>query len=156
VRPHCAAATSADPERFPAPRKRALPKAVAAAAGLLESGAAGPGRRVLLARRPRGGLLGGLWELPSEDGADAASLPASLERRTGLRTRAAEKLGELEHGFSHRQLTLHVFRLELVSPRSTRIRSGGRDEARWFSRSELHEIGHSRLMTKALRVAGLL
>jgi A/G-specific adenine glycosylase len=143
----CAARVAGDPERFPAPRARPLPRAVRGVAGLLER--ARPTRAVLLVRRPSRGLLGGLWELPSVDGDSTAALVDSVRERTGLSVRAGEKLGEIRHAFSHRALTLAVVRLER---RGGRLRAG---DARWCARDRVGELPLSTLARKTLRLTPL-
>ena len=74
----------------------------------------------LLQRRPREGLLGGLWSLP---GGRVEAADASLEdalRRTVRETLALEvqvgaALAPVEQGFTHFRITLHAWQCELVS-----------------------------------------
>jgi A/G-specific adenine glycosylase len=150
VRTHCSGAATGTPESFPAPRKRAEPKAVQASAGVLRSG-----ERVLLTRRAPGGLLGGMWELPSTPGRDLQELTRQIEERTGLCTRAGAPLGQVQHVFSHRLLTLHVVALELVDPATPPLLRERDGDARWVTRADLPELGRSRLIDKALALAGI-
>jgi A/G-specific adenine glycosylase len=72
------------------------------------------GGRVLLARRPAEGFLGGLWELPGgkieagEGRADAIRRELreelSIRRIQGLRY-----VGSVDHAYSHFSVTLHLF-----------------------------------------------
>jgi A/G-specific adenine glycosylase len=138
----CAARESGDPERFPAPAKRAAVRRVTAIAGLVTRAG-----RVLLVRRPSRGLLGGLWELPNVEGADPAALAESLRERTGLRTRASGSLGRLRHQFTHRDLRLEVVALEVTGGRVARK---VRAEARFCTAADLGRLPLSKLTKKAL------
>ena len=70
--------------------------------------------RLLLARRPPTGLLGGLWEpviVPTAhlDALDATLLARGVRERVGLQISVGPKLGRVVHVFSHRRLTADVF-----------------------------------------------
>ena len=54
---------------------------------------------ILLARRPETGLLGGLWELPGDDGGWHPSVAALLEAGE-----AAGTLDTVAHTFSHKRV----------------------------------------------------
>ena len=144
----CAARAAGAPEAFPARARRTEPRAVVATAGLVER----RGRRpaVLVVRRPPEGLLGGLWELPSVEGACTARLLDAVLERTGIRTRLGEALGSVQHGFTHRRLTLHLVRLE---PLGGRLRGG--NATRWCPPGELGALPLSVLARKTFRTAGL-
>lgn len=149
IRAVCAAFAAGRPEAYPAARRKPKPLEVEAISGVLERRRASR-RALLLMRRPSRGLLGGLWEVPSVAGNRPAALVAALRERTGLRTRPAEKLGQVRHVFTHRALTLHVVRLEQPSGR---LRRGS--DARWCSPGEIRELPLSALMKKTLRLAEL-
>jgi A/G-specific adenine glycosylase len=69
--------------------------------------------RVLLARRPAGKILAGMWEFPGgkrERGENlAACLRRELREELGVSVRVGEKLAAVEHAFTHLRITLHVF-----------------------------------------------
>lgn len=89
-------------DRIPAPRPRPRPREVSRVAAWV-AGAAG----VLLARRPAGGLLGGMWELPAVEGDHFAALQAAADR-WGLALRPQGDAGVLELRFSHRTWRVRV------------------------------------------------
>ncbi len=74
--------------------------------------------RVLLAQRPAGGLLGGLWEFPGGKVEDGESLPAALQREIQEELAAAievgGELGVYQHAYSHYRVTLHAFECTLI------------------------------------------
>ena len=69
--------------------------------------------RVLLAQRPVGKLLGGLWEFPGGKREPGEDLPACLKRELreelGLRVRVGAQVQQLRHAFTHFKITLHAF-----------------------------------------------
>lgn len=96
--------------------KKEVPHYVHAAGVVIERA------RVLLARRPSKGLLGGMWEFPNGrvSGDPAKELSKRLEAEYKLRLRVirkphAEPLGIVKHGYSHFSVTVHAFRCELIS-----------------------------------------
>lgn len=101
------------PEPGSLPRRRApvaRPHVVAAVGVLLR-----PPGRVLVGRRPEGGLLGGFWELPGgklEPGESPAhAVLREFREETGRAPRIVRKLGVVEHQYSHFRVTLHVYEL---------------------------------------------
>ena len=72
--------------------------------------------KVLLARRPEGKMLGGLWEFPGGKRERGERLPACLRRELreelGVSVRVREKILAVKHAFSHFRITLHVFRCD--------------------------------------------
>jgi A/G-specific adenine glycosylase len=118
------------PTRVARAAKREEAVAVAVVRLLPPAGAAGRGgAKYLLVKRPPGGLLAGLWELPlAPVAADAppaarrAALDALLERLLGARPGAAggvlqveerRPLGDAVHVFSHIRMTMRAEALTL-------------------------------------------
>ncbi len=102
------------------------------------------GGRVLLVRRPEGGLLGGTWALP---GGDAGTpLEDHVAQQAGLNVRLDEEHGEATHVFSHRHWTMQVHTAEVLD--------GALGEgARWVAANGLHQVGWSTAMRKAFDAA---
>jgi len=75
--------------------------------------------RVLLAKRPSRGLLGGMWEFPGGKVEAGETLEACLGREireeTGVEIRVAEAFGIYQHAYTHFSITLHAFRCELMA-----------------------------------------
>jgi A/G-specific adenine glycosylase len=88
----CAARRGGTQEERPAPvRHRAVPTAEIAVAVVVDNG-----HRVLLVRRPEGGLLGGLWafpETPVDGDVDPRGDEELDDRVTGASRRAAQEAG---------------------------------------------------------------
>ncbi|MBT8462935.1 MAG: A/G-specific adenine glycosylase [Gemmatimonadetes bacterium] len=92
------------PER---PRRRPIPHHDVAAALVWR------GPRLLIARRPEAGLLGGLWEFPGGK-VESGETPAEAARREvheemGLDIEILSALEEIKHAYSHFRITLHLF-----------------------------------------------
>ncbi len=108
--------------------------------------------RVLLERRPDGGLWSGMWELPSAtmaDGKDAARTAESVLQRLGLGATTLSTIGMLTRVLTHRTYRVHVF--TAAKPRGRIARSS---RFRWCDprRPGVGVIGPS---AEALRLAGL-
>jgi A/G-specific adenine glycosylase len=130
---------------LPRKAKKKAPKPVFGVAGLLERDG-----RVLLGKRPKGGLLGGLWEpvgadiLASDDPRE--SLRQAFLRRSGIRVEIGELQGEVVHVFTHRRLTCRVY---AIGAFAGEVRVGdGYDDVRWSRDGE--GLALSRLARKIL------
>ncbi len=87
------------------------------------------GERVLVRRRSKNALLGGLWEYPNfENAADAESLIECLEE-LGVRARFVKRLGAANHVFTHKvwQMTAFLFTAESL-PSEDDLRGAAPDE----------------------------
>ena len=69
--------------------------------------------KVLLAKRPSKGLLGGLWEFPGGKVEKGEGLEACLAREIqeelGTEIRVGEPFGVYQHAYTHFRITLHAF-----------------------------------------------
>lgn len=90
--------------------------------------------RVLLAKRPSDGLLGGMWQFPNGQvrGDPARGLPKALKTGHGLDVRAGKALGVVNHAYTHFRVTVHVFRGELIS-------MSKKEDLKWIKLSELED-----------------
>ena len=137
-----------DPGAIPRPRRRGRRPLVRAAVIALERG-----DRFLLQRRPSGGLLGGLWELPGGK-IGPGERPETAARRelleeTGHRAGTLRPLGVVHHGYSHFRVELHVYRGRAAGP-APRRRPGAR---RWVT---LADAGRLPLPKATERILALL
>jgi A/G-specific adenine glycosylase len=119
--------------RLPVRAKAAcIPHYDVTAAVILRSG------KALLARRPEGKILGGMWEFPGGNREQGESLPACLRRELreelGVDVRVREKLTVVQHAFTHFRITLHVFFCDRMRGRPRPI---GVAEVRWVGISRL-------------------
>jgi A/G-specific adenine glycosylase len=148
---HCAARAAGAPESFPHRSPRKKPRPIRAVAGVLLH----PDRGVLLARRPEGGLLAGLWEVPGGEWPPRSRPESSLTRawrtRLGVQVSPGDVLGEVEHVFTHRRLRLQIRAIEACDGEPTAL---GYPEIRWARPDELGGLPLSRLTQKVLETVG--
>jgi A/G-specific adenine glycosylase len=73
--------------------------------------------KILLAKRPSKGLLGGMWEFPGGKVEKGESLEDCLVREIreelGVGIRIGEPIGIYKHAYTHFRITLHAFMCEL-------------------------------------------
>ena len=91
--------------------KKKPPHYILAAAVILKNG------RVLLAKRPSKGLLGGMWEFPNGRVEDDPARELSKSLRSGyqLKVRRIDALGVVRHAYTHFKVTVYVFQCKFVS-----------------------------------------
>ena len=91
--------------------KKKPPHYILAAAVILKNG------RVLLAKRPSKGLLGGMWEFPNGrvDADPARELSKSLRLGYQLKVQRNDALGVVRHVYTHFKVTVYVFQCKFVS-----------------------------------------
>jgi len=121
LRAHCQALAAGIQQALPvrAPKKQ-IPHVHSTAAIIQNRG------RLLIARRPASGMLGGLWEFPSFDA--CKNLGQAVKTSLGLDVTLGEWLGDVIHTYSHRKVTLRVYRCSL---NSGRISTGRYAEVKW-------------------------
>jgi A/G-specific adenine glycosylase len=139
LRPQCLAFAQGEPESYPAkPRKSATPHYPVVTAALVDRSG-----RVLLGRRARDGLLGGLWEFVSSEyrTTSPVGLERVIENRTGLKVdaRRARALGKVTHAFSHFRITREVWLLPFEGDPAV-ARPIGYDELTWASPDEVRDL----------------
>jgi A/G-specific adenine glycosylase len=87
--------------------KKPIPHYLVCAAVLMVEG------KVLVARRPSKGLLGGMWEFPGGKVEPGETMPQSLEREIfeelGTQVCVGGELGKYRHAYTHFRITLHAF-----------------------------------------------
>jgi A/G-specific adenine glycosylase len=112
----------------------------------------------LMVRRPGGGLLGGLWELPG--GGRRADEPLARAARRGLleQTGLEAEPGEaaeatLRHAFSHFTLVLQVVRARRTGGR---LKAGGGSHARWVTPDDVRRLPVATAHRKLLARLGMV
>ena len=108
--------------------KADVPHRVHAAAVIVRRG------RVLLAKRPSKGLLGGMWEFPNGrvEANPARGLFKALKTGYRLEVRAGEAMGVVQHAYTHFRVTVHAFRGEVISISKN-------ENLKWVKISELED-----------------
>jgi A/G-specific adenine glycosylase len=98
-------------DRLPLRKKPVpIPHVDVTAAVILRNG------KALIAKRPEGKLLGGMWEFPGGKVERGETLPACLRRELmeelGVTVRVRKNILSVKHAFTHLRITLHVFRCD--------------------------------------------
>lgn len=108
-----------------------------------------------MGRRPEGGLLAGLWELPggevSPDDDPSSALAARLGERLGLGAQVGDHLASVDHVFTHRRLSLQIYAVPSVSGRPENL---WYTESRWVDPEALDGVPLSSLTRKVLTALG--
>jgi A/G-specific adenine glycosylase len=89
--------------------------------------------RVLLVRRPRGQLLGGLWSLPGGERtgrSEKQALVAAIRSQTGVAVDVEERWSRVNRTFSHRKWSGSIYRCTPRKPPEPR------EAVRWVRRDE--------------------
>lgn len=108
VRSWCRAYALGEPTRWPRRSPRNPLPHYQVVAGVLRRG-----NRVLLARRPEGALLGGMWEFPGgkmEPGeTPEQALKRELWEELAVQVRVGSPLGSFRHAYTHFRITLRAY-----------------------------------------------
>lgn len=112
--------------------------------------------KVLIARRPEKGLLGGLWEFPGGKVEADESLPQALVREIHEELGAAIKVGDpcgvFRHAYTHFRIELHAFLCELQEGEPAALHAS---EIRWVEKKVLGDFPMGkvdRLISKRLQL----
>ena len=96
--------------------------------------------RILIARRPPHGLLGGLWEFPGGKREDGESLEECLVREVreelGIEVQVGRVLTVVQHAYTHFRITLHAYECSYLSGEPRAI---GCAAWKWVTPDELSE-----------------
>jgi A/G-specific adenine glycosylase len=103
--------------------KAEVPHFTVTAAVLIRDG------RILLAKRPSKGLLGGMWEFPGGKVETGESLEACLAREIweelGAGIRVGDPFGIYHHAYTHFRITLHAFLCQLIDGEPRPVEAAG-------------------------------
>jgi len=135
--------------RIPETAPRRPARAVRVAAALVRDGRG----RTLLLRRPDGGLLGGMWELPQAEVGEGADAAAALSDALGARLGGRWEVGALRARVRHSILDRRIS-LEAYDARPAGRRPAPRDGLRFAAASDLASLPLPSLVTKTLAAAG--
>jgi A/G-specific adenine glycosylase len=129
----CCAFKTTSQDQYPVMReKQPIPHITVCAAILLRDG------KVLIARRPSTGLLGGMWEFPGGKVEEGESLEAALVREIREELAAeisvGEHFGEYHHAYTHFKVTLHAWDAVLTGSEPIALEAS---ELRWVKITEL-------------------
>jgi A/G-specific adenine glycosylase len=96
--------------------------------------------KILLAKRPSKGLLGGMWEFPGgkvERGEDlGACLIREIREELGVGIRVGDAIGIYRHAYTHFRITLHAFECKLADGKLKAIEV---ERFVWIAPSEMND-----------------
>jgi A/G-specific adenine glycosylase len=99
------------------------------------------GNKILIARRPSKGLLGGMWEFPGGKVEPGETLPDGLRREIreelGIPIEVGESFGVYRHAYTHFRVTLHAFLSSLDGAEPEPLEAS---ELRWVVPAELGDF----------------
>jgi A/G-specific adenine glycosylase len=102
-----------------------------------------PDGSFLLVRRPRGGLLANMWELPTREKPEdqqSALVAAELASDLGIDS-VATRVATSEHRFSHRHWTTEIYRIDALDGAPPVLGTGDLPgELRWSCAEELVDL----------------
>ena len=105
----------------------------------------------LIARRPAGGMLGGLWEFPGGKQEPGESLPSALKRELeeelGIAIDVGRPVISLDHAYTHFRITLHAFYGQHTAGEPRRL---GVDDWRWVTLNDLDHYAFARTDRKII------
>jgi A/G-specific adenine glycosylase len=137
---HCAAYRLGLQNQLPIKSKRKpLPHYNVTAAVIRRNG------RILVAQRPFGERLGGLWEFPGGKVEPGETLPQCLRREIkeelGFRIKIGDFITAIDHAYTHFKITLHAFECTVVSgePQALQV-----EAFKWVRMSELNKFAFAK------------
>ena len=109
--------------------------------------------RILIAQRPVGGMLGGLWEFPGGKREHDESLEECLRREIkeelGIEIEVGRPVTQVKHTYTHFGITLHAFECSLVRGRPRAIQVA---DWRWVRLDELDDFAFAVTDRKIIQV----
>jgi A/G-specific adenine glycosylase len=124
----CMARAAGEERDLPISSRPPSPRVVPVVFGLVTADG-----RVLVVRRPRGHLLGGLWALPGGERSgrsEKADLKGSIRSQAGIEVRVGPRWTRVERTFSHRKWSGSIYRCSPIRrPKET-------ESVRWIPRAE--------------------
>lgn len=128
----CVASMEGSQDRFPVKKRKAVIPHYMVTAGVLFRG-----EQVLLARRPAGVLLAGMWEFPGGKQEEGESLEACLQRELaeelGIVVSVAGRVGVFKHAYTHYRVTVYAHYCMIESGEPSALEH---DELAWVSPQE--------------------
>jgi A/G-specific adenine glycosylase len=142
----CGARGSSSARETRLPRKRVQSRSVVWPLAIISNDG-----RLLLRRRPRGGILGGLWELPGEESApdSVEALLSKLLPARACTNAKSTRLGEITHSITNRRICAPVFLIDLPNAFAVAL---DRAQWRWVRRAALPRQPTSAMTRKAVQL----
>ena len=105
--------------------------------------------KVMLNQRAEGGMLAGLWEFPGgkyEQGDKSLEecLTREVHQKTGLEISVGEKISVFKHAYTHFKISVHAWKVELLSSPPLLLP----ENFRWVAPADLHSYPMGKVARK--------
>ncbi len=108
--------------------------------------------RVLIGKRKKEQMLGGLWEFPGGKQQPNESLPDTVVREvyeeTGLTVSCSAPIASIKHAYSHFKITVHAYWCSVLAGTPTPTTT---DELRWVAIPDLHHYAFPTASVKIIQ-----
>ncbi|GAB5497086.1 MAG: A/G-specific adenine glycosylase [Phycisphaerales bacterium] len=138
VREQCTAFASSKQDAIPLPKSRKAKKPLHKACLIVTNEDA----RLLISQRPKGGLWGGLWQVPTLE-SDTKLPKAGVARKFGVATSAIIREDSFVHETTHRSVDVVVYRARDPVPGL---------KGRWIGPDETAELATGSLQDRVMRL----
>jgi len=109
--------------------------------------------RLLIAQRPTGGMLGGLWEFPGGKVERGETLEECLRREIleelGIEIEVGQPVTQVKHAYTHFRITLHAYTCRLVRGRPRPLQVA---DWRWVRFDDLDDFAFAVTDRKIIQV----
>ena len=113
--------------------------------------------KILISKRKKDGLLGGLWELPGgkkqKDENDSECLLREIDEEIGISIKIKNEIGKIKHHYSHFSIHLTGYNCDYFSGTAKAYSS---ERIEWIKISEIIKYPFPKATLKLFILAGLL
>ena len=114
-------------------------------------------KKILISKRKKDGLLGGLWELPGgkkhKNENDSECLLREINEELGISVNIKNKIGTIKHHYSHFSINLTAYNCEHFSGKAVAYSS---EKIEWIKASQIIQYPFPKATLKLFILAGLL
>jgi len=113
--------------------------------------------KILISKRKKDGLLGGLWELPGgkkqRKENDSECLKREIKEELGISIKIKNEIGKIKHHYSHFSINLTGYKCDYFSGKTKAYSS---EKIKWISVDEIVKYPFPKSTLKLFIIAGLL
>ena len=111
--------------------------------------------KILISKRRKNVLLGGLWELPGgkklKNESNIMCLERELKEELDIKVNIENKIGTIKHQYSHFKINLTGYSCNLKSGRAKSLAS---DEIKWIGQNQINKFAFPKSTLKFLSLLG--
>ena len=113
-------------------------------------------KKILISKRKKDGLLGGLWELPGGKKKKSENNLECLEREIyeelNIKVKISNKIGTIKHNYSHFGINLTAYNCNYQSGQA---KANTSEEIKWISPGQVQQIAFPKATLKLFSLSGL-